>query len=337
MVSIYNYLKDIYGDNVAPMNLSEINNYRNMKQERYSKLNLDENNIDQTYKNIVRAKYENSLISKQNSAYKILRSDNYNLSMLHVENGEAVNATFNTLLSQYDEEMFKTMGGDTGANVFINHDSAILNMHGTEKGKVVFEHNNKSYSVNVKNVLDQFYEDKIIPKNVKQIYTLSCFGGLQESGTTSNGVPFESAHNAKTEISSFNDSIEFIRTAKDLENYNELSKLYYNGITEEQFDNMTVKQLNEYKNSIENYLHYDTEAIPFFIDKENGDFSKKFKSEMISNFKKYGDDFDKVTLVDTKKTNKSLFKLIDVGKAKLIEDSDEQIKQIAKNIAKFKL
>ena len=85
----------------------------------------------------------------------------------------------------------KTSGKkNIGLNLIKNNENVILEIHGSKEGKV--EYGNYTYKIN--ELIQRLEDTGLIPEGTKQIYTMSCYGGLQEKGLTASGIPFESFH-----------------------------------------------------------------------------------------------------------------------------------------------
>jgi hypothetical protein len=88
---------------------------------------------------------------------------------------------------------------DAQAYLFRQNDILFLNMHGTPDGKVAFRQN----KLNPSQFLDILYDAGMLPEDISKIYTISCFGGLQKTGTTTkNGIPIASSHTSNKPIAS---------------------------------------------------------------------------------------------------------------------------------------
>ena len=82
------------------------------------------------------------------------------------------------------------------AYLFRQNDILFLNAHGGNNGKIVY---NKKF-IEPKELLNELENANLIPDDIKKIYTISCFGGLQKPSKTNNGIPIESSHTSNKPI-----------------------------------------------------------------------------------------------------------------------------------------
>ena len=82
------------------------------------------------------------------------------------------------------------------AYLFRQNDILFLNAHGDTNGKIVY---NKKF-IEPKELLNELENANLIPDDIKKIYTISCFGGLQKPSKTNNGIPIESSHTSNKPI-----------------------------------------------------------------------------------------------------------------------------------------
>ena len=87
-----------------------------------------------------------------------------------------------------------------GAFVFSKGDILFFLAHGTNKGNIFFQ--DEFYKPS--EIINKLEKQLMIPENVNKIYTLNCFGGLQEPFVTPGGIKVQSAHNSKKPIANIN-------------------------------------------------------------------------------------------------------------------------------------
>lgn len=80
---------------------------------------------------------------------------------------------------------------------FIQDDSMFIFGHGTKDGGIIAAEDTGITSKFLTSVLE---EESLIPKNIKDIYTMSCYGGLQKPFELSNGVKVQSIHTSEQKI-----------------------------------------------------------------------------------------------------------------------------------------
>ena len=81
---------------------------------------------------------------------------------------------------------------------FRNKDSMLINIHGSESGFVKAGR----YTISIKQLGEILTQNNLIPNDIKNIYTISCYGGLQPKITLDNGVTIQSGHTSKLPINS---------------------------------------------------------------------------------------------------------------------------------------
>jgi hypothetical protein len=89
---------------------------------------------------------------------------------------------------EIDSVVFKVLDNAFNKAMFIL-------VHGTEDGLMCI---NNTY-VTATQLLESFIRMGLTKEEIDNIYTISCYGGLQES-TTINGITISSVHDDKTEI-----------------------------------------------------------------------------------------------------------------------------------------
>ena len=94
-----------------------------------------------------------------------------------------------TFIDLLDHERYGWGFMDTNNNLY-------LNLHGTSTGKMV------GYGANItpEDLGVILRHSGLIDSNVKSIYTISCYGGLQKPHTMDSGITITSAHNSKMPI-----------------------------------------------------------------------------------------------------------------------------------------
>lgn len=81
---------------------------------------------------------------------------------------------------------------------FVMDDSMFIIGHGTKNGGGIIANN--KIAMNNRFLGSLLLEENLVPSNVKNIYTISCYGGLQQPIELSNGVKIQSLHNSKQKI-----------------------------------------------------------------------------------------------------------------------------------------
>lgn len=99
------------------------------------------------------------------------------------------------------EKAFRTIlqsqnnGGEIA--VFKQGDMLIINGHGTKRsGKLI--HHGKT--CNPQTIISQLENSGMISNDIKEIFTLNCYGGKQSSFTTKSGIKVQSAHTSTNPI-----------------------------------------------------------------------------------------------------------------------------------------
>lgn len=93
-------------------------------------------------------------------------------------------------------DMMQNMSKKHDALLLRKNDSLILFMHGTPSGNVAFH--GRSYPVSV--VMNRMQQAKLIPDDIRTIFTMSCYGGKQESLVAPGGRRVVSAHTSTDPI-----------------------------------------------------------------------------------------------------------------------------------------
>jgi hypothetical protein len=260
---------------------------------------------------------------------------------------EGYQAAFNIFKSGKHED--RTSGKkNIGLNLIKNNENVILEIHGSEEGKVAY--GNYTYKIN--ELIQRLEDTGLIPEGTKQIYTMSCYGGLQEKGLTSSGIPFESSHTSLEPTigysnhdifddindsfkESFQDSVDFDK--KQLEDYTrrlEKAKKELNTLKNEHPDWTDFIQYEEsnvelYKERVDFYkkeLTKSEERLQEKIDDitksnnkkstlvnltESGNVTDKYKQDVLDSFKKHGDNFAKAEFIaEPKEIENALWYLI---------------------------
>lgn len=126
---------------------------------------------------------------QSNASTKYLLKDKNPNLILTMNNEAAYNASHSQL---YRDRMDTELAG------FIHGDSLIVNAHGNSKGQMGFSIDDKNYSITPELLGKILEKGDLIPDNIKSIYTMSCYGGLQQPFELDNGIKIQSAHTAKT-------------------------------------------------------------------------------------------------------------------------------------------
>lgn len=126
---------------------------------------------------------------QSNASTKYLLKDKNPNLILTMNNEVAYNASHSQL---YRDRMDTELAG------FIHGDSLIVNAHGNSKGQMGFSIDDKNYSITPELLGKILEKGDLIPDNIKSIYTMSCYGGLQQPFELDNGIKIQSAHTAKT-------------------------------------------------------------------------------------------------------------------------------------------
>ena len=261
---------------------------------------------------------------------KALNEAYYNIINKHYEyykeNYIPKKATEFSLLKLFTEEegykssisMFGGFHGDkyeegVGLNLFQNYDNLILDIHGAKSGNIAYN----GYEYKVSDLIQRLEDTGLIPSNIKQIYTTSCYGGLQEKGVTSNGIPFESSHTSvspalgisqdsllnKTQNDIYEAQIEFVGAEMELAERNmniflsgkhEFNDDKFNAFIDEQIESYT-NQYNEAKNELEKLLkeqYLEKESVSITHNAlTDGYITDKYKNNVVDLYNKYNEHF----------------------------------------------
>lgn len=93
-------------------------------------------------------------------------------------------------------DMLRRMPVSQDAMLLRKNDSLILFAHGSPDGRIMFH--DKLYSP--EKIVQEFYDKGLIPNDIKNLYTLNCYGGKQQSFIGPNGINVKSAHTSTTPI-----------------------------------------------------------------------------------------------------------------------------------------
>lgn len=80
--------------------------------------------------------------------------------------------------------------------MFRKNDALFLVAHGSEQGYI----NIGDYFLKSKTLVEKMYDTGLIPDNIKKLYTISCYGGKQQSFIGPNGIEVKSAHTSTNAI-----------------------------------------------------------------------------------------------------------------------------------------
>lgn len=203
---------------------NDYNDYESIKKELYEqahpgqKLDIDDiskpKNINQQYKELMDNYWINNFSETQR--------DNINKSIEALNKQNTNGAVFdkpNLFMKDKENkihEVYKAMVQDKNgaAFAFTKGDTMFLTAHGTKNGNILFQ--GKEYSV--EDFVGKLESEKLLPEDIKKIYTLNCYGGKQQSFITSKGVKVSSGHTSDKPIalntSKNRDSI-FVAVDKD--------------------------------------------------------------------------------------------------------------------------
>lgn len=266
---------------------------------------------------------------------------------------EGYQAAFN-IFKGGKEEYAKSGKKNIGLNLVKNNENVILEIHGSNEGKVAYG----GYTFKTNEIIQRLEDTGLIPKGTKQIYTMSCYGGLQEKGLTSSGIPFESSHTSLEPTIGYtnrdiDDSIdndlketyqgEIDYNKSEIEDYTkalERKKEELNKIKNEHPDWTDIiqdeeKRVKEYQKEIDYYkkqladsekeLQEHIEQVAKSDNKKStllnltksGSTTDKYKQNVLDSFKKYGDDFAKAEFIaEPKEIENALWYLISPEKRK---------------------
>ena len=219
--------------------------------------------VDEKYESILKENFKNIDYLFQNKY-----SENAVFKMQNSEIGKSIS-----------KSLFDKKKG-AGLALYKNHDNVILNIHGSNNGEVLYQ----GYKFNVSEVIQRLEDTGLIPENTKQIYTMSCYGGLQNKGVTTGGIPFESLHTSKDKVAGLE------HTDKRLE----------------QLDNTISKRLNEYKETDIKFRNLTEQRLStyqkLYEAAEKGDSAlvKKYENELFIKDKIYNKSIDILDNLDEK-------------------------------------
>lgn len=80
---------------------------------------------------------------------------------------------------------------------FVKDDSMFVLGHGTKTGGIIAAND---FGIGPKFLGSILQEEGLIPKNVKNIYTISCYGGLQQPFELADGVKIQPIHTSKQKV-----------------------------------------------------------------------------------------------------------------------------------------
>ena len=233
----------------------------------------------------------------------------------------------------------------------VNKDSLIIHAHGTKDGKIYVGEQGK---MSTKELGIYLQENDLIPENVKNIYTMSCYGGLQQPFVLENGVKIQSGHTSNNLIhATWNTKVSVYDLQDEAKIIPELEK-YQAQAYSLVFDTKTFNQ-SRFINIDENGQYYlknakpepiiktptepepikntNNELTPSFID-ENGNIKEEYiiKKKLTPKeaFDKYGPDDDRFYTsqgLDPKVERKKVEKLN--SKRKPVKTDKEILEDIA--------
>ena len=187
---------------------------------------------------------------------------------------------------------------DFGLNLIRNHNSLIFEIHGSEEGLVAY----KGKLFEPGELIQRFEDVGIIPDDINQIYTMSCYGGLQKSGVTKKGIPFESTHTSTLPTWGKNPNIELDKLKNDkILSQIELLEIdkEINELTDKQDENLEIdKKIAKLKEKIK-INNEKPKVVTNMLD--SGVITDKYKKEVIDNYKKYNIKFANANFIATEK------------------------------------
>ena len=210
-------LKDNKIQNLDIIHSNSFEQYYDVDIERinFDNINLKENNI----KNLVN---QSSIIDTKKPIYTDINKqyqeliDNHWLNTINKHDKEVIEKALPKLNKKYNENYTKpdiyithnnydirknyldVINKKNGAEAYLfrQNDILFLNAHGGNNGKILY---NKKF-IEPKELLNELEEANLIPDDIKKIYTISCYGGLQKPSKTNNGIPIESSHTSNKPI-----------------------------------------------------------------------------------------------------------------------------------------
>ena len=169
-----------------------------------------------------------------------------------------------------------------GLNLVRNYNSLIFEIHGTEEGLVAYQGGEFEPGI----LLQRLEDTGIIPDDIKQIYTSSCYGGLQKLGITEKGIPFESLHTSNLPTWGKNSNKDI---AELFDNANNL------------FVGMNQTLIDSYQDSINSY----TKILSLYDDNDNSDFVIYLREEINKNKKALAEEQEKLVEHHNEKHNRN--------------------------------
>lgn len=203
----------------------------------------------------------------------------YEANSLDSENSKLIGGIYfkDELASEaYKRTLLKNF--DDGFAAFSNgKGSMFIVMHGTKNGYVAFD--SKAYKL--QHISEILSVDNLIPEDIKNIYTISCYGGLQQPFVMPNGVEVKSSHTSKLPLASNVDKygdkmFAHIASADNAQVLPEVSKIFANDLFSLQITNEQFKEaLSHYKDFLKkekenvkkygkNQLFKDWEQLPIY-------------------------------------------------------------------------
>ena len=270
-----------YHDKITEMIIKDANTGEVLHTFKRDTESIKPKNINEEYENILKDHFdkidEELYDIEMYGQFKYRNKDRKITDQLFLELSDKEEG-LKSHLTLYGDGSVNTGGG---INVYKNHDNVIVHVHGAEingkpiKNKIAY----KKADLEINDVIQELENAGIIPKDTKQIYTISCFGGLQESGVTANGIPFESAHTSEEQVYSLGHE-----TNKKLEEKIE-NKYKLGEINEEEYTR--GKRILEYRKKL-----VDNHVI-------SGEVTKKYKENVISLYEKDPENFLRADIIAT--------------------------------------
>lgn len=185
-----------------------------------------------------------------------------------------------------------------GLNLIKNNENVILEIHGSKEGEVAYG----GYTFKTNEIIQRLEDTGLIPKGTKQIYTMSCYGGLQEKGLTSSGIPFESSH------TSLEPTIGYANRDIDDSIDNTLKESYQQDVdnNKSQIEEYT-KYLEEEKEDLNKIKNEHPDWTDIIQDKEKNikEYQKEidyYKKQLADSEKKLQEHIEQIAKSDNKKS-----------------------------------
>ena len=294
----------------------------------------DIKNIDTKINDIIYSRINNSQIS-QKAKDKI-----FNGNILYVFKDKNISSKMKEVVKG------ESMGLSYG---FRNKDSMFINIHGGESGVVKAGR----HTMSIEQLGEILTQNNLIPNDIKNIYTISCYGGLQPKITLDNGITIQSSHTSKLPIFGSLTADETILPVKaDDDGYliQEVKKsLLEDENFTEVFDTLDLDKYVEKYAKQQGYLtpeeagkiytkydknYYESQGIAYnkFSKEQRKEFEKAKEEEIIKKQSKIDKYTDKLKNTNDADTIKQLQEVIENEKNKIngIKNDNASIRNLAK-------